>query len=83
MSEIAYELLIDARELKCPLPLLKTKQALKGMRPGQVLKVLATDKTTRESFTSYLKNSGDELLKIEEHGAEIHHYIRRKADIKG
>ena len=70
--------MIDVKGLQCPLPLLRTKQTLGGMGPGQVLKVVATDNTTRMSFTSYLKNSGDELLKMEEYGKEIHHYIRKK-----
>ena len=48
------------------------------MRPGQVLKVVANDNTTRMSFNAYLKNSGDELLKMEEYEEEIHHYIRKK-----
>lgn len=78
MADIAYDLLIDVKGLQCPLPLLKAKQSLAGMKSGQVLKVVATDKTTRMTFTSYLKNSGDELLKMEEHGEEIHHYIRKK-----
>jgi tRNA 2-thiouridine synthesizing protein A len=78
MAEIVYDLVIDVKGLICPLPLLRTKQALGDMRSGQVLKVVATDDNTKMSFTSYLKNSGDELLKMEEHGEEIHHYIRKK-----
>ena len=78
MVEIAHDLLIDVKGLQCPLPLLKAKQILGDMRAGQVLKVVATDKTTRLSFASYLKNSGDELLKMEEYKDEIHHYIRKK-----
>jgi tRNA 2-thiouridine synthesizing protein A len=78
MADIAYDLLIDVKGLQCPLPLVKTKQALGTMRSGQILKVVATDDNTKITFTSYLKNSGDELLKMEEYGEEIHHYIRKK-----
>jgi tRNA 2-thiouridine synthesizing protein A len=78
MADTAYDLLLDVKGLQCPLPLLKTKQTLGDMRPGQVLKVVTTDKTTRMTFNSYLKNSGDELLKIEEYEKELHHYIRKK-----
>ena len=78
MIEIAYDLLINVKGLQCPRPLLKTKQTLGDMRPGQVLKVVANDNTTRMSFNAYLKNSGDELLKMEEYEEEIHHYIRKK-----
>ena len=77
-AEIEYDLLIDVKGLQCPLPLLRARQTLGGMSSGQVLKVVATDNTTKLSFTSYLKKSGDELLKMEDHGVEIHHYIRKK-----
>jgi tRNA 2-thiouridine synthesizing protein A len=77
VADIAYDVLIDVKDLQCPLPLLRVRQALGLMGPGQVLKVVATDNTTRLSFPSYLKKSGDELLKMEEYGKEIHHYIRK------
>jgi tRNA 2-thiouridine synthesizing protein A len=78
VEEIAYDLLIDVKGLQCPLPLLRAKQTLGDMGPGQVLKVVATDSTTKLSFMSYLNKSGDELLKMKEYGEEIHHYIRKK-----
>lgn len=31
---------LDTRGLMCPLPILKTKVALDGLQPGEVLKVL-------------------------------------------
>jgi len=77
MAEIEYDLVIDVRGLQCPMPLLKTKQTLAKMEVGQVLKVLATDKTTKMTFASFLNNSRDELLKMEDLGEELHHYIRK------
>lgn len=34
---------LDLRGLKCPLPVLKTRKALNGMQPGELLCVLTTD----------------------------------------
>jgi tRNA 2-thiouridine synthesizing protein A len=34
---------VDARGLKCPLPLVKTKLALEEVEPGETVRVLATD----------------------------------------
>jgi len=34
---------LDARGLSCPAPLLKARQRLAGMAPGETLVVLATD----------------------------------------
>jgi tRNA 2-thiouridine synthesizing protein A len=34
---------VDARGLRCPLPLVKTKLALEQLAPGESVRVLATD----------------------------------------
>ncbi|MDA0181436.1 sulfurtransferase TusA family protein [Solirubrobacter phytolaccae] len=38
------EVLLDARGLLCPLPLLRAREALRGLAPDDVLVVLATDR---------------------------------------
>jgi tRNA 2-thiouridine synthesizing protein A len=35
--------LVDARGLRCPLPLVRARQALVSLAPGEALVVLATD----------------------------------------
>ena len=72
------DIVIDVKNLQCPRPLLTAKQTLQGMSSGQILQVVATDTTTRSSFPPYLNRSGDELLKIEESGEEIHLFIKKK-----
>jgi len=52
---------LDARGLLCPLPLLKAKQALRNLKPGQVLRVLATDAGSVRDFHAYASISGIEL----------------------
>ncbi len=69
---------IDVRGMKCPRPLLTTKQTLDGMGSGQILQVIATDATTKSSFPPYLSRSGDELLEIEESEEGIIFFIKRK-----
>ncbi len=75
---IKPDLVIDVKGLQCPRPLLTAKQTLQGMQPGQILQVIATDSSTRSSFPPYLNRSGDELLKLEESGGEIHIFIKKK-----
>ncbi len=72
------DLVIDVKGLHCPRPLLSAKQTLEKMTPGQTLEVIATDTTTTSSFPPYLKRSGDELLRIEMRGDEIHLLIKKK-----
>lgn len=58
---------LDARGLKCPMPILKARKALNGMQPGQRLEVLATDPGSVRDFQAFCRATGDVLL---EHTAE-------------
>ena len=53
---------LDACGLKCPLPLLKAKQALNAMASGLVLEVVCTDHGSVRDFQVFSEQSGHELL---------------------
>ncbi|HKB59393.1 MAG TPA: sulfurtransferase TusA family protein [Gallionellaceae bacterium] len=69
---------LDARGLSCPLPILRTKKALGPMTPGQVLKVIATDKGSMKDMEAFSKQTGNELLSGAEEGGEYVFYLRKK-----
>ncbi|KKB09461.1 sulfurtransferase TusA family protein [Devosia chinhatensis] len=52
--------IIDARGLKCPLPVLKLEKQLSQARPGQVLVVLATDPMAKVDIPLYCRQRGHE-----------------------
>lgn len=56
---------LDVIGLNCPLPILKTRVALRQMRPGEVIRVLATDAHAEVDFRAYCARTGHELLGIE------------------
>ena len=51
----------DLRGLKCPLPVLRTRKALAGMRPGDVLIVSCTDPLAGIDIPALLRQTGDAL----------------------
>tara|TARA_A100001037_G_scaffold176971_1_gene158676 strand:- start:42 stop:284 length:243 start_codon:yes stop_codon:yes gene_type:complete len=57
---------LDTSGLKCPLPVLKAKKALKAMPEGQVLRVIATDPGSVRDFAHFCEATGDTLLEIRE-----------------
>lgn len=69
---------LDARGLSCPLPILRTKKALGAMTPGQVLKVIATDKGSMKDMEAFSKQTGNELLSGSEEGGEYVFYLKKK-----
>lgn len=52
---------LDARGLRCPMPLLKAKLALNGLPTGAVLKVLATDAGSQRDFHSFTRLAGHQM----------------------
>jgi tRNA 2-thiouridine synthesizing protein A len=79
MATIISDIMIDARGLNCPRPLLMLKKSLDEMQPGQILKVLASDEATKVTFPPYLRRTGDKLLAVEENGNVISHYIEKSS----
>ena len=68
---------VDARDLLCPLPVLRARKALEGMRPGEVLRVLATDAMAAIDLPHFCAEAGHEHLGLGyEDGAQAH-LIRR------
>lgn len=71
---------LDATGLVCPLPVLRTKKALRGLAPGAVLEVLATDPSSLEDMRSFCAVTGDELLDSSQDGDVFRYLIRKKTD---
>ena len=53
---------VDARGLNCPMPIVKTAQAVKAMASGQTLEVLATDPGSVKDFAAWSKTTGNEII---------------------
>jgi tRNA 2-thiouridine synthesizing protein A len=68
---------LDARGLKCPLPVLKARKALKGLPVGAVLTVLATDPGAPDDFVHFCRTTGNELIGTETAGDHARITIRR------
>ncbi|HET7636668.1 MAG TPA: sulfurtransferase TusA family protein, partial [Candidatus Limnocylindria bacterium] len=53
---------LDARGLSCPMPIVKTAMAIKGMQSGELIEVLATDPGSVKDFAAWSKSTGNELV---------------------
>ena len=71
------ETLLDARGLTCPLPILKTRKALKDVAPGAALRVLATDPGAVEDFPAFCRTTGHQLVETSQDGATYSFVIKR------
>jgi tRNA 2-thiouridine synthesizing protein A len=76
MAESVTQVL-DCKGMQCPLPVIKTAQAIKGIESGQVLELLATDPGVEPDMKAWTSRTGNELLGIEVEGDVFHVLIRR------
>jgi len=53
---------LDATGLRCPLPVLRARKAMKDLKPGSVLEVRATDPAAPKDFRAFCEMAGHEFL---------------------
>jgi tRNA 2-thiouridine synthesizing protein A len=70
---------LDLCGLACPMPLLKAKQALNGMAPGERLRVIATDPGSVRDFDAFARQSGHRLLESAQLGERYFYLLEKKA----
>ncbi|MCW4631702.1 MULTISPECIES: sulfurtransferase TusA family protein [Marinomonas] len=73
-----YDVILDAREDRCPMPLLKTKMALSRMAVGERLCVIATDSGSLKDIPQYVTLVGLSLLSMQEDNA-VYTFVIQKS----
>lgn len=68
---------LDCRGLLCPMPIIRTSQALKEIGVGQVLKIVATDAGFPADIQAWAKQTGHRLLGVEQGENEYIAYVQR------
>ena len=71
---------LDCVGLYCPMPIVKTAAKMKELKTGEVLEVVADDKGIKKDMPAWSQSTGHEFLGVEEDGAEIRVYVRKKHD---
>ena len=69
---------LDARGLSCPMPIVKTAQAIKTIASGSLIEVLATDPGSVKDFAAWSRTTGNELVKQTTDGGVFRFVLRRK-----
>ena len=76
MSEVHHTL--DVRNFVCPIPILKSREALKALKVNQVLEILTTDPGSKSDIPAWARVTGQELLVFEERGPNDFRFLVRR-----
>jgi rhodanese-related sulfurtransferase/TusA-related sulfurtransferase len=77
---VQANMVIDAKGLSCPMPIVKTKKAMNELNPGQVLEIQATDKGSTADIKAWAESTGHQYLGTIEKGEILKHYIRKASE---
>jgi tRNA 2-thiouridine synthesizing protein A len=69
---------LDARHLRCPLPIMKTKRAIDGLAVGATLEVLATDPGAADDFVAFAEATGHTLVSRETGDDGVFRFLLRR-----
>ena len=69
---------VDARGLSCPMPIVKTAQAIKTVPSGNLIEVLATDPGSVKDFAAWARTTGNELIEQSFDEGVYRFVLRRK-----
>jgi len=75
-TEIALR--VDAKGLSCPLPIVRTAQAIKTLASGQLLEVLATDPGSTRDFEAWSRSTGNPVVESGVEGGVYRFVLRKK-----
>jgi tRNA 2-thiouridine synthesizing protein A len=62
---------LDASGLACPMPVVRTRQAIDELAPGEVLEVISTDRGSLRDLPAWAESTGNRLIEQREDGARF------------
>lgn len=68
---------LDCLGLFCPMPILKTRDALRVMAVGQILAMTSDDPASEADMKSWTARTGQELMEIDKDGAVFRFVVRK------
>ena len=73
----APDKVLDCVGLFCPMPILKTREALRAMAVGQLLEMLSDDPASEADMKSWTARTGHDLVAVERDGTVFRFIVRK------
>lgn len=68
---------LDCIGLYCPAPIFETRKKMDSLKKGQILEITADDPASEEDIKSWVKTTGNKLLKVIKDKDKFIFYIRK------
>lgn len=71
------DLVVDAKGLACPMPIVKAKKGIDTLTSGQVMELVTTDKGAMNDFKAWVNQTNHELIEAKEEDG-VYKFLVRK-----
>lgn len=78
LTSVNPDQVLDTCGLTCPMPLLKTKKTLKGMKSGDVLEILGNDPGSKNDIPGWGNKGGNQFLGMADIDNGVTRYFIKK-----
>ena len=68
---------LDCSGMLCPMPVVKTRGAIKTMEIGDLLEMISTDPGSMPDMKAWAKQTGHELLEAKDEGKTFRFLIKK------
>ncbi|RMO01973.1 Sulfurtransferase TusA -like protein [Pseudomonas cannabina] len=80
VENLTVDAVLDATGLNCPEPVMMLHQKVRDLPAGGLLKVIATDPSTRRDIPKFCVFLGHELVEERAEAETFLYWIRKKSD---
>lgn len=71
------DVVIDAKGLACPMPIVKAKKGIETLQSGQVMELYTTDHGAKKDFAAWVKQTGHEMLETKEENGVYTFFVKK------
>jgi tRNA 2-thiouridine synthesizing protein A len=76
-SVVEANLFVDAKNMWCPIPIIKISQAIKSVEVGETVLMETTDPGSKFDVPAWARRTGHELLESGSKDSTFHFLVRR------
>jgi len=77
MSELNVTKTLDTSGLSCPMPVVKTKKAMKDLEIGEILEMISTDPGSIPDMEAWARQTKHDLVESHDEGSSYRFLIRK------
>lgn len=71
------DIVVDAKGLACPMPIVRAKKAMDSLQPGQVMQLETTDKGSMNDFQAWVGQTKNEMVEAMEKDGVFTFLVRK------